>query len=738
MKKDLRASQSRRPLLVVSNRLPMTLQRVSRGLEQKQSSGGLVSALDPVLRKRGGTWVGWTGMKLRPGETLPQPDLPYQISAVELTDAEVNRYYHGFSNRTLWPLLHCFPERTRFDRRDWEAYDEVNARFAAVASRERRTPDLVWVHDYQLMRVPLHLRRIQRDARIAFFLHIPFPPYDIFRLLPWDRELLNGMLASDLIGFHVPAYAHNFLDCVERLLPARVDPESALIEHGERTVQVGSFPLGIDFEFFDSRARHITPHPKTKGKIVLGVDRLDYTKGIPERIRAFERLLELHPEYREHVMLMQLAVPSRFQVAEYQNLKSEIDELVGRVNGRFATESWSPIRYLYRSVPPERLSTLYRDADVALVTPLRDGMNLVAKEYVASQVDDPGVLILSRMAGAAETMREAILVNPYNIQGTADALHRALSMQETERRSRIVALRGRERRNDVERWIETFLEAGRQTQRKLQPVTARDFETWLGPYLERLHLAVFLDYDGTLAPLQRHPAEAVLDPAMRKAIQNCVAREDTDVVIVSGRGLDDITKMVGVEGLTFAGNHGLEIRGPALESFRHPDIPHYQKRLTHLAQSLEEICIEGTWVEHKNASLTFHYREAEEADHEMLIEKTRLVIQQAGFQARAAHCAVEARPPIGWDKGHAVLHVLRMKYGPAWSERIRTLYVGDDETDEDAFRVLSGLGITFRVGGEVSPPRASRALPSVSAVQTLLEWIAHRPIVRPGRQADPD
>ena len=392
-----------RPILVMSNRLPLTLQRGPAGLEQRRSSGGLVSALEPVLSRRGGTWIGWPGMKLRKGERLPEDQSPYRIAAVALSDSEVTRYYHGFSNRTLWPLFHCFPERTRFDLRDWETYDEVNARFAEIAEREQGGAELIWVHDYHLMRAPLHLRRLGIESRIAFFMHIPFPPYDLFRLLPWHRELLNGLLASDLIGFHVGAYSENFLDCVERLLPSRVDAESGLIEHGERTVQVSHFPLGIDFEAFDSAARSLPARRDQAEKIVLGVDRLDYTKGIPERMRAFERLLELHPEHREKVVLLQLAVPSRFQVTEYQDLKSEIDRVVGRVNGRFATETWSPIRYLYRSVSRERLSALYRDADVALVTPLRDGMNLVAKEYVASQVEDPGVLILSRMAGAAET-----------------------------------------------------------------------------------------------------------------------------------------------------------------------------------------------------------------------------------------------------------------------------------------------------------------------------------------------
>ena len=716
-----------RPLLVISNRLPVTLQRGSSGLERRRSTGGLVSALEPVLAKQGGTWVGWPGMKLREGETLSKPDDPYQMRTVELTDNEVNRYYHGFSNRTLWPLFHCMAERARFDRRDWETYEEVNARFAQAAAEASQTNGLTWVHDYHLTRTPLHLRRLRPETRIGYFLHIPFPPYDLFRLLPWDRDILRGLLAADLIGFHVHTYARNFLDCVELLLGARVDRASGLVEHGDRTVQVGVFPLGIDFALYDSQARRAPPEPHMRSeKIVLGVDRLDYTKGIPERIRAFERLLELHPEHREKVILLQIAVPSRFQVAEYQELKREIDEIVGRVNGRFATATWSPIQYLYRSVSPELLAAFYRDANVALVTPLRDGMNLVAKEYVASQVDDPGVLVLSRMAGAAFTMREALLVNPLNLDGTAEALHTALTMEEPARRDRMVALRARERRYDIDAWLQGFLEAARDKHAKLEPATDSDFQAWLGRFLAGHHLALFLDYDGTLTPLRRHPNEANLSSGMRKAITACARRSDTGVAIVSGRALTDVTKITGLKDLIYVGNHGLEIEGPELEPFQHPDLEHYQYRLPDLTHALESMCVPGAWVEGKRGSLTFHYREADRTQHESLAREARAHIQDAGFQARDAHCAVEARPPVGWDKGHAVLHVLRTAYGPSWSETVRTIYVGDDETDEDAFRVLSGLGITFRVGSADAPTRASHQLPNVARVQALLEWIAKR------------
>ena len=711
---------------MLSNRLPLSVKREHGRRRLERSTGGLVAALDPALQRRGGTWVGWAGGVLSQ-QSAASAGLAYRVAGVTLSRGDVQGYYHGFANRTLWPLFHSFPTRMQLEPKDWQIYEAVNRRFAQIAADSAEPGDLIWIHDYHLMRVAPALRQSRPDSRIAFFLHVPFPPADLFRILPWDRELLRGVLACDLVGFHCARYAANFLDCVEQLLGARVDRAHGRVEHGQRTVKVAAFPLGIDYERFSQRARESPDVERGPERIVLGVDRLDYTKGLPQKILAFERLLELHPEHRERIVLLQIAEPSRGAVAEYQRLKREVDELVGRVNGRFGTSGWTPVRYLHRHFDPEELAPLYRDAHVALVTPLRDGMNLVAKEYVACQVRDPGVLILSRLAGASESMDEALRVNPYHCDAVAEALQQALGMDAGERMARMRALQSRERRNDVHAWLEAFIREAGAPPAQFGPVQRTDFAAWLERGLVGARLALFLDYDGTLAPIVGHASQARLSTGMHEALLACLAREDTEVTIVSGRALPDLRSRLALPGLGYAANHGLEIEGPGLARFAHPDLACFEERARALAGALHEIDEPGVWLEEKGASLSLHYREAPPGARDRIAERAREMIGRAGFQAREALCAVEARPPSGWDKGRAVFHVLRARHGPEWPEHVGVVYVGDDETDEDAFRALSGLASTFRVGPADRPTAARRRLPDPEAVETMLRWVAERP-----------
>ncbi|XP_071454496.1 uncharacterized protein Tps1 isoform X2 [Hetaerina americana] len=746
-------------LLVVSNRLPFILKRTEAGeLERKASAGGLVTAVAPVVIRCRGVWVGWPGIRLEEGETIPESNandntptaglLSKQVVPVTVEAGLFDRYYNGCCNATFWPLFHSMPDRAIFLADNWKAYIQVNQMFAhqtisalkkleSTLSSNAKLP-LVWIHDYHLMLAANTIRQEAEDSnlhcKIGFFLHIPFPPWDIFRLFPWDDEVLQGVLGCDMVGFHIKDYCLNFVDCCERRLGCRVDRKNLLVEHAGRTVRVRPLPIGVPFDHFVQLAKKAPSlMPKTKQKVILGVDRLDYTKGLVQRLRAFERLLESHPEHCEHVTLLQIAVPSRTDVKEYQELKEEVDQLVGHINGRFTTPNWSPIRYIYGCIGQEELASFYRDSAVALVTPLRDGMNLVAKEFVACRTKEPGVLIVSPFAGAGETMHEALIVNPYEIDDAASVIHRALTMPEDERQVRMNHLRHRERLNDVNYWMNSFLKAMGYANEEdvipssMLPVSSEDFE-YLSGYIGLSHkLALLLDYDGTLAPIAPRPDLAVLPAETKEVLEKLVSTPDVYVGIVSGRNVNNVKAMVGIEGITYAGNHGLEILHPDGTKFVHPMPVEYEGKVNELLKTLqEEVCHNGAWVENKGALLTFHYREAPISMRAEMSQKAKVIMERFGFSAGKAHCALEARPPVQWDKGRASIYILRTAFGVDWSERVRVIYAGDDVTDEDAIRALKGMAATFLV--TISPSvrtAADRRLPGTESILALLKWVEH-------------
>lgn len=726
---------STRPLVVVSNRLPFTTAPGPAGLRFERSPGGLVAALDPALAERGGVWIGWPGSTDQ--EHLPPfPDTPtVRYRGVPLSSREVTQYYGGFSNRTLWPLFHYFTAQTHVDPSAWTVYDRVNARFGQIAAEESSDDALVWIHDYQLLRTPLHLRAAAPDRRIAFFLHIPFPAHDVFRLLPWARPLMQGLLASDLVGFHINDYADHFLTSAERVLGCGVDRARGEVEWDGRVVTVGAFPIGIDVETIErlaGEAPTLVAAPNEPA-IVLGVDRLDYTKGVYERLLAVEHLFERHPEHRRRVVFTQILVPSREHVAEYRALKRQIDETIGRINGRFSDAGWAPIRYQARSLSPADLAVLYRRADVALITPLRDGMNLVAKEYVAAQREDDGVLILSELAGAAQELQEALIVNPLDTNAVAAALHRALTMAPDERHARMVALRDRVRDNPVQRWAARFLAAAEQACERAQqhpPSPADTLLRQLAPWLrQRPRLALFLDYDGTLTPIVRHPDLAQLSEEARDAVRQAAHAPELDVCIVSGRGLDDVRDKVGVPGLTYIGNHGFEIEGPGL-SHRPAGLEQYSESVERAAAALALLDVPGAVVERKGPTVSYHVRGTPEGQRRDAERHAADVIRRQGLRPTRGKLVVEGRPPITWGKGHAVLHVLTQRYGSEWPGRVRALYLGDDTTDEDAFRSLRGIGRSIFIGS--APARdhgADFGLPNPVTVIQLLRRLAARAFV---------
>jgi trehalose 6-phosphate synthase/phosphatase len=462
-------------LVVVSNRLPVLIADAEGEWTITPGAGGLITALEPVLRRRSGLWIGWPAAP--PG--APTSDLLASVSAelghtmvpVTLEEDVVQGYYRGFSNETLWPLFHDMLDRCLFDQSHWANYRAANARFAEAIVEATTAGDLLWVHDYHLLLVAHQLREMGARRRTLFFLHIPFPTPDLFRRLPWRRQILEAMLQYHLLGFQTEHDRRNFVRCVRDLLPEAAISQRrrvTFIQHRGMESRMAHFPISIDFGEFSrmaeskeaAEAAWIFHENLPKRKIVLGVDRLDYTKGIQRRFLAFENLLERHPEIHGQLSMVQILIPSRTEVPEYQAWKSRLDELVGKINGRFYKDGWVPIHYSYRHLERPELVGHYRAAEIGLVTPLRDGMNLVSKEYCASHVDNDGVLILSEFSGAAAQLHVgAILVNPYDIEGVADAIHQAFVMEPEEQQRRMKRLRAEVRRYDVHRWADAFLRA---------------------------------------------------------------------------------------------------------------------------------------------------------------------------------------------------------------------------------------------------------------------------------------
>jgi len=477
-------------LVVVSNRLPIVFTRDADGEWLiKRGSGGLVTALAPVLRDRGGLWIGWSGKVGRTDFSEPSDFgiklIGYNLKQVVLKEEDINKYYYGFSNEIIWPLFHDLLPLCDFNPEFWNVYQRVNTKFARVITRNIEKDDYIWVHDYHLMLIARELRKMGIKNRIGFFLHIPFPQLDIFLKLPWRFQILRSLLEYDLIGFQTVRDRSNFIQCVRALIRnSRVfgRGQVSTISLPDREIRVGNFPISIDYRAFAKQAAskevaeeawYIHENLPNR-KIILGIDRLDYTKGICLRLKAFRNALERYPELRGKVTLVQVVVPSRENIHEYIDIKMKIERLVGEINGQFTQSGWMPIYYLHRSLTRRELLAYYRTAEIALITPLKDGMNLVSKEYCACSLDENSVLILSEFAGAApQFYRGAILVNPYDMEAVADAIYQASIMSKEERRSRMRKLRRTIQKYNIFWWVDSFLNAA--ITKRLDSFPALDF-----------------------------------------------------------------------------------------------------------------------------------------------------------------------------------------------------------------------------------------------------------------------
>ena len=452
-------------LIIVSNRLPIKILKKKNSLEFTNSSGGLATGMSSVHSKMDTLWIGWPGiasdnLNKKTIDELNKHLDEKKFRAVHLNKKEINDFYYGLSNKSLWPLFHYFMEYSVFDKSNWESYKNVNKKFAQSIVENYNEGDLIWIHDYQLMLCPKMVRDLIPNSIIGFFLHIPFPSFEVFRIFPWRKELLSGVLGSDLVGFHTYNYQRHFLSSVKRILMANVKLNR--ISAGSRKILVNTFPMGIDFQKYNQAARNylsknVLKSPKPILKNILTIDRLDYTKGVVQRIKAFEMFLDNYPQYIEKVKLIMLTVPSRENVSDYKNLKKETDEIVGRINGKYSTVNWNPISYYYRSVSFEQLIELYMTSDVAMITPVRDGMNLVAKEYIATRENGDGVLILSEMAGASKELFEAIQINPFDLYNMSESIFKALTMPKDEQAKRNLSMQNRLKRYTVEHWANEFM-----------------------------------------------------------------------------------------------------------------------------------------------------------------------------------------------------------------------------------------------------------------------------------------
>lgn len=482
---------NKRRFIVVSNRLPISVFHNDKGgLEATQGAGGLVTALAPVLKNRGGTWIGWPGTNEKGVTAMCRSfsrEAGYSLRPVSLSDAEVEGFYRGFSNEILWPLFHEFQMPCNFLPTYWDAYVSANAKFTEVVAATMQDADFIWVHDYHLMLMAHMLKAKDPTARLGFFLHIPFPPADIFLKIPWRRQLLDAMLDYDLIGFQTLRDRYNFFESIKRIYPAatrRGRGQVLTLQADGRKTRLGTFPISIDFQSFSREARQLQSQENARSIreafgdrfLLFGADRLDYTKGVPQRLDALRVALERYPELRGKVCLIQVVVPSREDVPQYRTMKVEIERMVGEINGRFSVPGWAPVHFVYRNLPREKLIAYYVASDMALITPLRDGMNLVAKEYAACNVRETGILCLSEFAGASmELHRHAVMVNPFDVDGVAEAIRDGVFMDADERRRRMRAIRTILRRYDIFRWVDTFLDAAFSTHLDAFPQTDADY-----------------------------------------------------------------------------------------------------------------------------------------------------------------------------------------------------------------------------------------------------------------------
>ena len=722
-------------LVVIANRLPFSMTKTDGEFRFRSSAGGLAVGLSSLPESYERLWIGWPGIA---NEKLSGEDKDHirEILATEdclpvfLSKKQIEHYYLGFCNETIWPLFHYFPTRTVWEDRYWQVYKHVNHIFCREAMKIIKPGDRVWVHDYQLMLLPQLLREKLDDLEIGFFLHIPWPSFELFRLLPWREDLLNGLLGADLIGFHTYDYVRHFLSSVCRIVG--FEHTLGKLHVNNRIVRVDAFPMGIAYEKYAQAENEPDVRNEVKKtvakigkrKIIISIDRLDYTKGIIERLEAFDLFLSQNPQYKGKVTLIMVTVPSRASVQDYQILRQRLEHLVGRVNGEHGSIGYVPVWYLYRFLSFQEITALYHIADVALITPLRDGMNLIAKEYVASKTDGDGVLILGEMTGAASELGEALIVNANSKHAIVQAIKDALEMPLSEKVERNRSMQQRLRRYDIARWSNDFVEAVTEVKkvqdefavRKLSDTSRKEMKTQYAQATKRLFM---LDYDGTLVGFRAKPSQAGPDEKIITLLKKLSLDKKNTVVVVSGRDKQTLDNWLGDLDIRLIAEHGAWVQQRDGQ-WQHvdPTITTEWKNVIRPILELYSDRTPGSLVEEKDFSLVWHYRRAEPDLGYVRTQELRVAISD-----------LTANLDVGVFEGSKILEIRQLginkgRAAERWLEKEQwgfLIAAGDDYTDEEMFAVMPQNAYSIKVGIGISKARFN--VDTVVEFRTLLEGL---------------
>lgn len=734
-------------LIVISNRLPITLKEEQGEYQLQASSGGLVTGIDAYLQKareKGElnefAWIGWPGANPKTKQKKQQLEQTlidrYNYYPVFYTDKAKEKFYNGFSNKTIWPLFHYFVTYTVYDDSFWENYQAVNRMFCETLQEVYVPGDVIWIHDYHLMLLPGMVREILPKAQIGFFLHIPFPSYEMFRLLPvrWSKPILENLLGADLIGFHTQDYTKYFQTSVVRILGHDRNIDHIYLD--DRIIKTSTFPMGIDYTKYSNIKGNEQVMQETEQyremlggkKAIISIDRLDYTKGVLNRLKGYAQFLNDNPQWHEKVVLVMLVVPSREGVESYQAMKKQIDEYIGKINGNYSSIGWTPVIYLYKSLDLNSLLGLYAASDAILVTPLRDGMNLVAKEYIASRYNQEGVLILSEMAGAASELGEAIQINPNDFQAISDAILEALEMPVEQQIHKNQIMQTRLRRYTVVKWASDFLDSLKEIKKEqdrleVKQLNPLECDKLIEDYRNHIRRALFIDYDGTLVPLVKSPELAIPGTELTNILAKISQKPGTDVFIISGRDKNFLQKWLGHLNIQFIAEHGVWKREEGLDwqLMNHLSNEWMPSILSLLEDYSDKL--PGSFVEEKDHSLAWHYRKSDEdlapIYAESLVENLKSLVKNQSLQVLQGSKVIEIKNS-SLNKGTAVHHFHEKK------EYSFFLAIGDDTTDEDMFKALASypesVFYTLRVG--LKPTRAKYSVHNYREVVALLKKIS--------------